>query len=162
MQDVPLHSAGLLPFLADDVLHVFLGHMGGPFWARKDEGAWSVVKGLYDPAVETPLTAARREFREEVGVEPPAGEAIPLGDLRASGKIITAYAVRADRSLAYVSSNLVGIEWPPRSGRTVEFPELDRAQWLPLDESRRLIVRGQRPLLDRLEALQARPDAGSA
>ena len=150
----PRYSAGLLPYLVDEEgTQVFLGHMGGPFWARKDEASWSVVKGMYDPSEEDALSAAKREFREEIGVEPPAGEALSLGELRASRKLITVYAVPSDSSLAYVGSNVVSIEWPPRSGRTVEFPETDRAAWIPLEEARRLIVRGQLPILDRLEHL---------
>src|SRR5690606_1315282 len=130
--------------------------MGGPFWARKDEGAWSIIKGLYSADEEDPLTAARREFTEETGAEVGDGEVIPLGELRASGKLITVYAVVADPSLAFVGSNTVTMEWPPRSGRTIEFPELDRAKWLTLDEARRLLVKGQRPFLDRLQkALEA-------
>lgn len=150
-------SAGLLPFRRTaDGVEVFVGHMGGPFWARKDEGAWSIIKGLYPADEEDPLTAARREFTEETGAEVGDGEVIPLGELRASGKLITVYAVVADPSLAFVGSNTVTMEWPPRSGRTIEFPELDRAKWLTLDEARRLLVKGQRPFLDRLQkALEA-------
>ncbi|NLW98674.1 MAG: NUDIX domain-containing protein [Actinomycetales bacterium] len=150
-------SAGLLPFRRTaDGVEVFVGHMGGPFWARKDEGAWSIIKGLYSADEEDPLTAARREFTEETGAEVGDGEVIPLGELRASGKLITVYAVVADPSLAFVGSNTVTMEWPPRSGRTIEFPELDRAKWLTLDEARRLLVKGQRPFLDRLQkALEA-------
>ncbi len=150
-------SAGLLPFRRTaDGVEVFVGHMGGPFWARKDEGAWSIIKGLYSADEEDPLTAARREFTEETGAEVGDGEVIPLGELRASGKLITVYAVVADPSLAFVGSNTVTMEWPPRSGRAIEFPELDRAKWLTLDEARRLLVKGQRPFLDRLQkALEA-------
>ena len=150
-------SAGLLPFRRTvDGVEVFVGHMGGPFWARKDEGAWSIIKGLYSAEEEDPLTAARREFTEETGAEVGDGEVIPLGELRASGKLITVYAVVADPSFAFVRSNTVTMEWPPRSGRTIEFPELDRAEWLTLDEARRLLVKGQRPFLDRLQkALEA-------
>src|SRR5690606_488156 len=111
----PSRSAGLLPYLEDpDGLHVFLGHMGGPFWARKEVGSWSIIKGIYNPETEDAQDAARREFREEIGVDPPSAEEIPLGQLRASGKLITVYAVAGDRSLAYRSSNPVSIQWPPR------------------------------------------------
>lgn len=104
-------SAGLLPFRRTaDGVEVFVGHMGGPFWARKDEGAWSIIKGLYSADEEDPLTAARREFTEETGAEVGDGEVIPLGELRASGKLITVYAVVADPSLAFVGSNTVTME----------------------------------------------------
>ncbi|KAB7745760.1 NUDIX domain-containing protein [Nostocoides sp. F2B08] len=127
--------------------------MGGPFWARKDDGAWSVVKGEYDPASEEPLAAAHREFEEETGVDLPVPEAIPLGETRSSGKRILAWAVAADRSLAYVTSSTFTLEWPPRSGRVAEFPEVDRAEWLSLDRARRAIVKSQVAFLDRLEEL---------
>ena len=152
---MPTHSAGLLPYsLLSTGLRVFVGHMGGPFWARKDEGAWTIIKGVYLPDCEPALDAAQREFREEIGVEPPPGEVTSLGDLRASRKIITVYAVVADpSSLAFAASNMMTMEWPPRSGRTVEFPEIDRAEWMTVDEARRLLVRGQLPFLDRLAEL---------
>lgn len=153
-------SAGLLPYRrTESGLEVFVGHMGGPFWARKDEGAWSIIKGLYDAAEEDPLAAARREFREETGVSAGDGEVLPLGELRASGKLLTVYAVAAS-SLAFVSSNMVTTEWPPRSGRMIEFPELDRAEWLEIAEARRVLVKGQRPFLARLE--QSVPPAAAA
>ncbi|MGA8045335.1 MAG: NUDIX domain-containing protein [Dermatophilaceae bacterium] len=158
MSPAARHSAGLLPFTmaAGDrprEIEVFLGHMGGPFWARKDDGAWSVVKGEYDPASEQPLAAARREFEEETGVDLPLPETIPLGETRSSGKRIEVWAVPADRSLAYVTSSTFTIEWPPRSGRLAEFPEVDRAGWLALDRARRAIVKSQVVFLDRLESL---------
>jgi predicted NUDIX family NTP pyrophosphohydrolase len=151
-------SAGLLPYTVtagggSDAVEVFLGHMGGPFWARKDEGAWSVVKGEYDPATEEPLAAARREFEEETGVDLPVPEAIPLGEVRSSNKRIEVWAVPADRSLAWVSSSTFTLEWPPRSGRSADFPEVDRADWFPLDAARRAIVKSQVPFLDRLQRL---------
>ena len=161
MSPAARHSAGLLPYAltagagSDKVerIEVFLGHMGGPFWARKDDGAWSVVKGEYDPAAEEPLAAARREFEEETGVDLPVPEVVPLGEARSSGKRIVVWAVPADRSLALVSSSTFTIEWPPRSGRLAEFPELDRAEWLALDRARRAIVKSQVAFLDRLERL---------
>ena len=155
-------SAGLLPYHhGRSGLEVFVGHMGGPFWARKDEGAWSIIKGLYDAEDEDPLLAARREFAEETGATVAGGEISPLGELRASGKLLTVYAVAADPSLAFVSSNTVTMEWPPRSGRILEFPELDRAQWMPLDQARRLLVKGQRPFLSRLEAALPPPSSAA-
>ena len=145
-------SAGLLPYCrTHSGLEVFVGHMGGPFWSRKDEGAWSIIKGLYDAETEDPLLAAHREFTEETGTTAGDDAILPLGDLRASGKLLTVYAVLADDSLAFVSSNAVTMEWPPRSGRTLEFPELDRAEWMGVEEARRLLVKGQRPFLARLE-----------
>lgn len=153
-------SAGLLPYRRTaSGLEVFVGHMGGPFWARKDEGAWSIIKGLYSAPDEDPLVAARREFVEETGTSAGDGEVVPLGELRASGKLLTVYAVVADASLVFVSSNPVTTEWPPRSGRTIEFPELDRAEWLGIDEARRLLAKGQRPYLDRLEKAVPLPPA---
>lgn len=144
-------SAGLLPHRAGaGGIEVFVGHMGGPFWSRKDEGAWSIIKGLYTED-EDPLAAARREFIEETGTSVGDGEVVPLGELRASGKLLTVYAVVADPSLAFVSSNAVTMEWPPRSGRTIAVPELDRAQWLGIDEARGLLVKAQRPFLNRLQ-----------
>lgn len=158
MSPAARHSAGLLPFTVSGgdgrpEIEVFLGHMGGPFWARKDDGAWSVVKGEYDPTSEESLSAARREFEEETGVDLPLSEAIPLGETRSSGKRIEVWAVPADRALAYVTSSTFTIEWPPRSGRLAEFPEVDRADWLTLERARRAIVKSQVAFLDRLESI---------
>lgn len=145
------HSAGLLPWrLREGVVEVFLVHLGGPFWARKDEGAWSLAKGEYDPQSEDPLDVAEREFAEEVGRPAPGGERLPLGEVRQSGKVVTAYAIRTEEDLAFVRSNEVEIEWPPRSGRRLSIPEVDRGEWLPLDRARLRLVKGQRALLDRL------------
>lgn len=160
MSSAARHSAGLLPFIVTGgpgprEIEVFLGHMGGPFWARKDDGAWSVVKGELDPASEEPLAAARREFEEETGVDLPVPEAIPLGEVRSSGKRIEVWAVPADRSLAYVTSSTFTTEWPPRSGRLAEFPEVDRAGWFTLDRARRAIVKSQVAFLDRIERFLA-------
>ncbi|MGX4693569.1 NUDIX domain-containing protein [Streptomyces sp. JNUCC 63] len=144
-------SAGLLLFRrAGDGLEVLLGHMGGPLWARRDAGAWTVPKGEYDPG-EPAWEAARREFREELGLEPPDGEAVPLGEVRqSSGKTVTAWAVEADLDPATISPGTFLMEWPPRSGRTQEFPELDRVAWLGLDRAREVIVKAQTAFLDRL------------
>ena len=144
-------SAGLLPYrVVDGSVEVFLVHMGGPFWARKDEGAWSLAKGEYTPGEEDPLEVAEREFAEEVGRPAPAGERLPLGEVRQSGKVVTAYAVLTDEDLAFVGSNVVRIEWPPRSGRMIGVPEVDRAEWMTLEQARVRMVKGQRAFLDRL------------
>ena len=144
-------SAGLLPYrVVDGSIEVFLVHMGGPFWARKDEGAWSLAKGEYVRGEEEPLEVAEREFAEEVGRPAPTGERLPLGEVRQSGKVVTAYAVLTDEDLAFVRSNVVQIEWPPRSGRMIGVPEVDRAGWMTLEQARVRLVKGQRAFLDRL------------
>jgi len=153
---MPKQSAGLLLFReSHGAIEVLLVHPGGPFWARKDAGAWSIPKGEFD-AGEEPLTAARREFEEETG-QAVTGEFIALQPVRQpSGKIVHAWAVRADFDPARLRSNTFTIEWPPKSGRSREFPEVDRAAWFTLDEARQKIQPGQRPLLDQLEALLRR------
>ncbi|MCT7351964.1 NUDIX domain-containing protein [Streptomyces sp. 15-116A] len=144
-------SAGLLVFRhTDQGLEVLLGHMGGPFFARRETGAWTLIKGEYDPA-EPAWEAARREFQEELGLPPPDGEAVPLGEVRQSGgKIVTAWAVEGDLDPATVVPGTFEMEWPPRSGRTQEFPELDRVAWFALDRAREVIVKAQTAFLDRL------------
>ncbi|MEU1706838.1 NUDIX domain-containing protein [Streptomyces sp. NPDC005706] len=144
-------SAGLLLFRrADDGLQVLLGHMGGPFFAKKDAGAWTVVKGEYDIG-EPAWEAARREFREELGLAPPDGEAVPLGEVvQRGGKVVTAWAVEADLDPETVEPGTFTMEWPPRSGRTREFPELDRVAWFALDRAREVIIQAQTAFLDRL------------
>ncbi|MEV7452267.1 NUDIX domain-containing protein [Streptomyces nigra] len=144
-------SAGLLLFRRTDAgPQVLLGHMGGPYFARRDAGAWTVPKGEYAPD-EPAWDAARREFQEELGVPPPDGEAVPLGEVKqAGGKTVTVWAVEADLDPAAVVPGTFTMEWPPRSGRTQEFPELDRVAWLPLDRARELIVKAQAAFLDRL------------
>jgi len=147
----PRTSAGVLLFRRSAGLEVLLGHMGGPFWARKDEGAWTIPKGEPSPG-EDPWTTARREFAEELGVPVPAGSAIPLGDVRQSGgKVVTAWALEGDLDVSSIASNLVEIAWPPRSGQTLMVPELDRAAWFAPDEARRLVVTAQAAFVDRLE-----------
>ncbi|QOV45347.1 NUDIX domain-containing protein [Streptomyces chromofuscus] len=145
------YSAGLLLFRrADGGLEVLLGHMGGPFFARRDAGAWTVPKGEYDPE-EPAWEAARREFQEELGLPPPDGEAVPLGEVRqAGGKIVTVWAVEADLDPGSVDPGTFTMEWPPRSGRTQEFPELDRVAWFGLERAREVIVTAQTAFLDRL------------
>ncbi|MFF8870234.1 NUDIX domain-containing protein [Streptomyces massasporeus] len=145
------HSAGLLLFHpGEDGLDVLLGHMGGPFFARRDAGAWTVIKGEYEPD-EPAWEAARREFQEELGLPPPDGEAIDLGEVRQTGgKIVTAWAIRADLDPATITPGTFRMEWPPKSGRLQEFPELDRVAWFGLDRARSVIVKAQTAFLDRL------------
>ncbi|WP_030214428.1 NUDIX domain-containing protein [Streptomyces sp. NRRL WC-3626] len=144
-------SAGLLLFRhTAQGIEVLLGHLGGPFFARRESGAWTVPKGEYDPS-EPAWEAARREFREELGLAPPDGKAIALGEVRqAGGKTVTAWAVEADLDPAAIIPGTFTMEWPPRSGRTAEFPELDRVAWFPLDRAREVIVSAQSAFLDRL------------
>ncbi|MBJ7902564.1 NUDIX domain-containing protein [Streptomyces sp. DSM 110735] len=144
-------SAGLLVFRhTDDGLEVLLGHMGGPFYTKKDAGAWTVPKGEYEPD-EPAWEAARREFREELGLEPPDGEALPLGEIaQRNGKIVTAWAVEGDLDPGTISPGTFTMEWPPRSGRTQEFPELDRVAWFTPQKAREVLVAGQGAFLDRL------------
>ncbi|WP_460062845.1 NUDIX domain-containing protein [Streptomyces sp. YKOK-I1] len=144
-------SAGLLLFRhTADGTEVLLGHMGGPYFAKKDAGAWSVPKGEYEPD-EPAWDAARREFREELGLEPPDGAAIPLGEVRqTNGKIVTVWAIEADLDPATAVPGTFRMEWPPRSGRIEEFPELDRVAWYTLARARELIVPAQAAFLDRL------------
>jgi predicted NUDIX family NTP pyrophosphohydrolase len=156
-------SAGLLLHRAGaGGVEVLLVHMGGPFWAAKDERAWSIPKGEIDDD-EDPLAAARREFAEELGSPPPDGPAVELGQIRqSSGKRVVAWAVEADFDPATIVSNTFELEWPPRSGRTQAFPEVDRAAWFDLETARRKLVKGQVALLDALlERLSpgARPSA---
>ncbi|MFF7472058.1 NUDIX domain-containing protein [Streptomyces sp. NPDC008092] len=147
----PKRSAGLLLFRhTGEGLEVLLGHMGGPFFAKKDAGAWTVPKGEYEPD-ETAWDAARREFREELGLAPPDGEAIELGEVRqTNGKIVTAWAIEADLDPATIEPGTFVMEWPPRSGRIQEFPELDRVAWLAPERAREVIVKAQAAFLDRL------------
>ncbi|MEU9212678.1 NUDIX domain-containing protein [Streptomyces sp. NPDC048415] len=144
-------SAGLLLFRrTDHGLEVLLGHMGGPFFTRRDAGAWTIPKGEYEPD-EPSWDAARREFQEELGVPPPDGEAIPLGEVtQTNGKIVTAWAIEADLDPATMVPGTFEMEWPPKSGRRQSFPELDRVEWLDLDRARALIVKAQAEFLDRL------------
>jgi predicted NUDIX family NTP pyrophosphohydrolase len=143
-------SAGLLLFRdTRGVLEVLLVHPGGPLWAKKDEGAWSIPKGEFTDD-EDPLAAARREFEEEMGA-PARGEFLPLTPLKQSGgKLVFAWAVRSDFDPATLKSNLFSMEWPPRSGKRREFPEIDRAQWFTLDQARSKILKGQAGFLDQL------------
>jgi len=146
-------SAGLLLYRVTDAgVEVLIGHPGGPFWARKDEGAWSIPKGEYVED-EDPWSAAQREFLEEVGKEPPPGPRIDFAPLRQpSGKVITAFAVRGDLDLEGAVSNTFTLEWPKGSGNIREYPEIDRVGWFSIAEATTKLVKGQRPLLDRLTA----------
>ena len=153
---MPKLSAGLLVYRrTDDGIEVLLVHPGGPFWAKKDDGSWSLPKGEYEPE-EDPLAVALREFEEETGQPPPDhAEAEWLGEQRQpSGKVVSAWAVEGDVDVSDITSNTFEMEWPPRSGRTQEFPEVDRAGWFGPDEARRKILRGQVGFLDRLSELQ--------
>jgi len=155
---VPKRSAGLVLFRQreGDEIEVLLVHPGGPFWAKKDLGAWSIPKGEHADD-EDPLAAARREFAEELGQAPPDGEPVPLGEVRQKGgKRVVAWALEGDLDPATVASNTFEIEWPPRSGRLQEFPEVDRAEWFSLEEARRRILQGQIPLLEVLRGGRGR------
>jgi predicted NUDIX family NTP pyrophosphohydrolase len=148
---MPKASAGLLLFRGDaDTLQILLGHMGGPFWARKDEGAWTIPKGEFADGEQAP-EVARREFTEELGHPVPEGPWLELGTVKQSGgKTVTAWAVAGDLDPAGCVSNTVTLEWPPRSGRLQEFPELDRVGWFGPEEAKRLLVTAQREFVDRL------------
>ena len=148
---MPRTSAGILLYrLRPTHPEVLLGHMGGPFWARKDDGAWSIPKGEHGPE-EDPLAVARREFKEELGSPVPAERLVPLGRLRVtSGKVLAVWAAEGDLDATTTRRNTFELEWPPRSGRVQEFPEIDRAAWYGMDEARTKLVTGQVPFLDRL------------
>ena len=148
-------SAGLLLFRrAGGGVEVFLAHPGGPFWARKDAGAWTIPKGLVDEG-EDALDAARREFQEETGIRP-AGEFLPLGSVRQkAGKTVHAWAWEGDADPARIVSNRMEIEWPPRSGRWRSYPEVDRCGWFAPEEAREKLIPAQAELVDRLVALLA-------
>jgi predicted NUDIX family NTP pyrophosphohydrolase len=152
-------SAGLLLFRRSETgVEVLLGHMGGPFWARKDAGGWSVPKGELE-ADEAPEAAARREFSEELGVPVPAGELLALGEIKQSGgKVVTAWALEGDLDPEAVVPGTFEMEWPRGSGRMREFPEIDRAGWFEPEQAREKLVAGQRPFLDRLTDLLAHPN----
>lgn len=146
-------SAGLLMFrIRGGELELFLVHPGGPFWSKKDLGSWSIPKGEYSEA-EDPLAAAKREFFEETGFEA-KGDFLELEPIRQpSGKTISAWAFAGDCDAADVTSNTFSLEWPPKSGKTVEFPEVDRAGWFDLELSRQKLLKGQLGIIDALCAL---------
>ncbi|MGW0363026.1 NUDIX domain-containing protein [Streptomyces sp. NPDC002990] len=149
-------SAGLLLFRrtggqGDEAgIEVLLGHMGGPLWADRDAGGWGIPKGEYGPD-ETPRDAARREFTEEIGLPPPEGEYLPLGEVRlSSGKLVTIWAVEADLDPALMEPGTFTMQWPPKSGNVQEFPELDRVAWFPPPVAEKKLIASQVPFLNRL------------
>ena len=151
---MPKRSAGILLYrVRDGAVEVLLVHPGGPFWATRDLGAWTIPKGEYEPG-EEPLAAALREFREETGHEPPAEDGLlELGTVRQrSGKVITAWAAAGDLDPAAITGGSFTMEWPPRSGRRQEFPEVDRAGWFDPDTARQKLLAAQAELVDRLLA----------
>ena len=150
---MPKTSAGIVLYRRPSmVIEVFLVHPGGPFWANKDEHAWSIPKGEYREG-DDPEAAARREFNEETGHVLPDTPTHDLGEIRqAGGKLVRAWAVEGDLDPARIRSNTFELEWPPRSGRRAEFPEVDRAEWFDLPTARRKLHKGQVGLIDALEA----------
>jgi predicted NUDIX family NTP pyrophosphohydrolase len=157
---MPRLSAGLLMYRKrNGRMEALLVHPGGPFWAKKDRGAWSIPKGEYKGS-EKPLEAAQREFREETGFVA-EGHFEHLGEVRqAGGRIVTAWAVEGDCDPDKLISNTCQIEWPPRSGRLLEFPEVDCGRWFSLHEAREHILKSQEPFLDRLSALSSAFEQG--
>jgi predicted NUDIX family NTP pyrophosphohydrolase len=155
IQPVPRRSAGLLLYRRHAELEVFLVHPGGPFWVKKDAAAWTIPKGEYE-SNEEPLAAAKREFAEETGFTA-GGEFIDLGTVtQNSGKIVSAWAVEGDCDPTKLVSNFCQVEWPPRSRRMIEIPEVDRGAWYSLPEARVKMFTAQTPFLDRLSAELAR------
>jgi predicted NUDIX family NTP pyrophosphohydrolase len=148
---MPPRSAGLLPFRKKkEGLEVLLVHPGGPFWTKRDDGAWTIAKGGIEPG-EEPLAAAIREFREETGFNAQTAKFLPLGEIRqAGGQFALEYACTAGLDVGAIRSNLFLMEWPPRSGKMREFPEVDRAEWVTLEQARVKILKSQIVLLDRL------------
>jgi predicted NUDIX family NTP pyrophosphohydrolase len=155
---MPRRSAGLLIHRErDGERQVLLVHPGGPMWAKRDAGAWSIPKGEYEPG-EDPLAAARREFEEELGVVPPDAQLTDLGEIKQkSGKIVSAWALPGDVDVTEITSNTVEVQWPPRSGKMLEIPEVDRAEWFGLQQAREKINAGQVELLDRLAGILDSP-----
>lgn len=144
-------SAGIVLYRKrDGIIEVLVGHAGGPFWARKDAGAWSIPKGEFE-ADEEPITAARREFEEELGIPAPEGELLELGSIkRKDGKTIYAWALEGDAEAEKLTSNTFDLEWPPKSGQIQKFPEFDRAAWLPITKAGPKLHKGQSEFLERL------------
>jgi predicted NUDIX family NTP pyrophosphohydrolase len=149
---MPKRSAGVLLFRrAGREIEVLLAHPGGPFWRKKDDGAWSIPKGEYGED-EDSLAAAKRELEEETGLTP-SGDFVPLGEVRQpGGKVVSAWAVEGDFDTTKLRSNTFSLPWPPGSKKSQEFPEIDRAEWFPLEHARRKILKGQAELLERLAA----------
>lgn len=158
---MPRRSAGLLLYRwRDGVPEVLIAHMGGPLWAKKDAGAWSIPKGEY-AAGEDPLDAALREFEEETGHPPPDAPTLDLGEFaQAGGKRVRVFAREGDVDAAAIRSNTFAMEWPPRSGRMAEFPEMDRAEWATPERAREALVRGQVPAIAALLDAVAPAGAG--
>jgi predicted NUDIX family NTP pyrophosphohydrolase len=148
------HSAGLIVYRMQNGLpQVLMAHMGAPWWAKKDIGAWTIPKGEIEEG-EDPLQTARREFTEELGLQPPENEYVPLGSIEQNNnKTVTAWAAEGDFDISQIQSNTFKAEWPPRSGKIQEFPEVDRAAWLGLAEAGQKSVRGQAELFERLANL---------
>ncbi len=146
-------SAGLLLYrIRDQRPEVLIAHMGGPFWANKDEGGWSIVKGEYDATREDAYDAARREFEEETGRPAPDGEPLALGELRQrGGKVISVWAIESDFDASRIESNGFTMEWPRGSGNEQQFPEIDRAGWFDCATARTKLLAGQAPFIDTLE-----------
>jgi predicted NUDIX family NTP pyrophosphohydrolase len=156
---VPVRSAGILLYRrgGDGAVEVLLVHPGGPFWARKDAGAWSIPKGEYTEH-EEPLACAIREFEEELGTALEVGESVDLGEVtQKNRKVVRAFAVEGDHAVDAITSNTFEMEWPPRSGRRQSFPEVDRAEWFGLDAAREKLIAAQAEFLDRLASALDRP-----
>ena len=160
---MPKYSAGVLLYrITAGTVEVLIGHPGGPFWARKDDGAWSIPKGEYEPD-EDPWAAAQREFAEELGLALPDGPRIAFDAVKQpSGKVLTVFAVGADLDVTHAVSNTFSLEWPKGSGRLQEFPELDRVAWFPVAQARHKLLKGHVVFLDLLMAHQAGLDEGDA
>lgn len=159
---MPVQSAGLLMYReCDDGLEVFLAHPGGPYWKNRDEGAWTIPKGLVEEG-EDPLATACREFAEETGFEP-RGPFLPLGDVRQKGgKIVVAWAFAGDADPASICCNSFSMEWPPKSGRMIDVPEIDRCAWFDPDTARIKLNPAQAAFVDRLVALRAAQETASS
>lgn len=155
---MPTKSAGILLYrFTDSIIEIFLVHPGGPFWARKDDGAWSIPKGEFEPG-EDPLAAANREFTEETGFVA-KGDFIPLTPVKLKGgKFIYAWALAMDVDAIGIKSNSFEMEWPPGSGKKKTFPEVDRAMWFRADDAKQKINPGQAPLIAELEAIISDPN----
>lgn len=148
------HSAGVLLWRrVDDHIEVLVGHMGGPFWSRRDAGAWSIPKGEFDPTTETAFTTALREFDEELGHQPPSADIddyVDLGHFKQSNKTVQIFAIKGDLDAGSCVSNTFEMEWPRGSGTMATFPEIDRVEWSSLDVAADRLVKGQVPALDAL------------
>lgn len=156
---MPKLSAGIVLYRRQEgQLEVFLVHPGGPFWKSKDRGAWSIPKGEYE-SEEDPFAAVRREFEEETAFRLPRGEVKPLGEIKqAGGKVVKAWALEGDCVAEDIRSNLFNLEWPPKSGKIQEFPEVDRAGWFDLKEAREKLLPSQLEFLERLEQAAGEPE----